>query len=97
MRNRATIKAVYALCDKALGGKIVGEYSADELRLNFQRSTLKNCWESYEDYKVSQAEVLTWATEFEKGGDCYGKIIADTWRWCYGMNKKLPVRILRQR
>ena len=97
MRNRAIIKAAYTLCDRALGGKFVGEYSPDERRLRFQRSALKNCWESYEDYKISQVEVLTWAEEFEKGGDRDGKIIADTWRWCYGVNKKLPVKIPRQR
>lgn len=97
MRSRATIKSVYVLCDKALGGKQICEYTPDEYRLRFQRSTLKNCWESYEEYKLGEAQVLSWLAEFEKGGGCNGKIIADTWRWCYGVNKKLPVKIPRQR
>ena len=97
MRKRATIKAVYTLCDKALGGKNVGEYSVQERRLRFQRSALKNCWESYYEYEVNQGEVLNWMAEFEKGSERDGKIIADTWRWCYGINKKLPVKIPYQR
>lgn len=96
MRRRATIKAVYTMCEKALGGKQFGEYTPYDRRLRFQRSTLKNCWELYDQYALYQSDVADWIKEFEQQGDG-DKIVADTWRWVLEMNKKLPVRIQRQR
>ena len=96
MRRRATIKAVYTLCDKVLGGKAPVEYTECDKRLRYQRSALRNCWQSYADFTKYQSDVRDWIVEFEQnGGD--NKIIADTWRWCLGMNKKLPVKIQKQR
>lgn len=96
MRRRATIKAVYTMCEKALGGKQFGEYTPYDRRLRFQRSTLKNCWELYDQYVLHQSDVADWIKEFDQQGDG-DKIVADTWRWVLEMNKKLPVRIQRQR
>ncbi|MBP3340051.1 MAG: hypothetical protein J6L47_00055 [Alphaproteobacteria bacterium] len=97
MRRRATIKAVYTMCEKALGGKQFGEYTPYDRALRFQRSTLLNCYESYKDYMLHQSDVLRWIKEFEQGGDDHGKIVADTWRWVLEINKELPVRITKQR
>ena len=96
MRRKATIKAVYTMCEKALGGKQFGEYTPYDRRLRFQRSTLKNCWELYDQYALHQSDVADWIKEFDQQGDG-DKIVADTWRWVLEMNKKLPVRIQRQR
>lgn len=96
MRRRATIKAVYTLCERALGGKAPAEYSLYEKQLRFQRSTLRNCWQSYNSFVLYQADVRDWILEFEQKGE-FDKITADTWRWCLGINKKLPVRIVKQR
>ncbi len=96
MRRCATIKAVYTMCEKALGGKSFGEYTPYDRRLRFQRSTLKNCWQLYDQYLLHQSDVLAWIKEFDQQGD-ENKVVADTWRWVLGVNKKLPVRIQKQR
>lgn len=96
MRRRATIKAVYTLCEKALGGKAPAEYTSYEHKLRFQRSVLRNTWQMYDQFVLNQSCVLEWIVEYDRnGGD--NKIIADTWRWCLGINKKLPVKIQKQR
>lgn len=96
MRRRATIKAVYTLCEKALGGKSPVEYTECDKRLRYQRSALRNCWQSYADFTKCQSDVRDWIVEFEQNGG-FDKIVADTWRWCLGINKKLPVKIQKQR
>ncbi len=96
MRRRATIKSVCTMCDKALGDKPFGKYTLRDRRLRFQRSTLKNCWQMYDQYMLHQSDVLDWIKEFDQQG-ADDKIIADTWRWVLGVNKKLPVRIQKQR
>lgn len=96
MRRKATIKAVYTLCEKALNGKLPIEYTEYDKKLRYQRSTLRNCWQSYADFVKYQADVQDWIVEFEQKGG-FDKIVADTWRWCLGINKKLPVKIQEQR
>lgn len=96
MRRKATIKAVYTLCEKALGGKTPIEYTEYDKRLRYQRSVLRNCWQSYAQFEQYQTDVQNWVVEFEQKGG-FDKIVADTWRWCLGINKKLPVKIQKQR
>ena len=96
MRRKATIKAGYTLGEKALNGKLPIEYTEYDKKLRYQRSTLRNCWQSYADFVKYQADVQDWIVEFEQKGG-FDKIVADTWRWCLGINKKLPVKIQKQR
>lgn len=97
MRSREAIHGAYVLCENVLGGKSFVEYTPYDRALRFQRSTLLNCYESYEDYMLHQSDVLRWIKEFEQGGDDHGKVVADTWRWCLEINKELPVKIQKQR
>ncbi|MBR2412833.1 MAG: hypothetical protein IKB10_04200 [Alphaproteobacteria bacterium] len=96
MRRKATIKAVYTLCNRALDGKSPVEYTLYDKKLRYQRSALRTCWQSYVDFDQRQVDVQEWIVEFERKG-CLDKIVADTWRWCLGINKKLPVKIQKQR
>ena len=96
MRRRATIKAVYTLCEKALADKLFAEYTLHDRRLRFQRSALRNCWQMYDEFVLHQSDVMFWIKEFDQqGGE--SRVVADTWRWVLEINKKLPVKITRQR
>ena len=48
VRRRATVKAVYTLCEKVLDGKSPVEYIEYDKRLRYQRSVLRNCWCQYD-------------------------------------------------
>lgn len=96
MRSREAIHGAYVLCENVLGGKSPVEYTEYDKRLRYQRSTLRDCWQSYADFTKYQSDVRDWIVEFEQKGG-FDKIVADTWRWCLGINKKLPVKIQKQR
>ena len=95
MRRCATIKAVYTMCQNALGNKPFEEYVPYDMDLRLQRGVLKGRWQSYGEFVSHQTEVLSWIADFDRRGHD-NKIVADTWRWCLGINKKLPVKIQKQ-
>ena len=96
VRRRATVKAVYTLCEKVLDGKSPVEYTEYDKRLRYQRSVLRNCWCQYDVFISHQSDVQDWIAEYDARGG-YNKIVADTWRWILCMNKKLPVKIQNNR
>lgn len=96
VRRRATVKAVYTLCEKVLGDKPMAEYTPYDLELRYQRSVLKNCWCEYDVFTSNQSDVQNWIAEYDARGG-YNKIVADTWRWILCINKKLPVKIQKRR
>ena len=95
MRRCATIKAVYTMCQKTLVGKPFEEYELYDMHLLIQYGVLKGCWQEYDEFMSHQADVLSWVADFDRRGHD-NKIVADTWRWCLGINKKLPVKIQKQ-
>ena len=96
VRRRATVKAVYTLCEKVLDGKFPVEYTEYDKRLRYQRSVLRNCWCQYDVFISHRSDVQDWIKEYDAMGG-YNKIVADTWRWILCMNKKLPVKIQKNR
>ncbi len=96
MRSLVEIKTAYDMCQSVLGGKSFVEYTSYDRRLRFQRSALRNCYEDYQEYVLHKADVLAWLPKLDQGGADY-QVVADTWRWCLGINDKLPVKFQRQR
>ena len=47
--------------------------------------------------KVDKAISYKVVNRIAKSPCCFDNIVADTWRWCLGINKKLPVKIQKQR
>lgn len=95
MRRYATIKAVYTMCQNALGGKPFEEYTSYDVDLRIQRGVLRGVWQEYDEFVLHKTDVLSWIADFDRRGHD-NKIIADTWRWALGINKKLPVKIQKQ-
>ena len=96
MRSLMEIKTAYDICQKTLSGKKFAEYTPYDRRLRFQRSALRNCYESYQNFVLHKAEVLTWLPEMDQAGSDY-QVVANTWRWCFGIIDELPVEFQRQR
>ncbi len=95
MRRCATIRAVCTMCQNSLGAKSFEDYTSYDIELLIQRGVLKGCWQEYDEFMSHQTEVLSWVADFDRRGRD-NKIVADTWRWCLGINKKLPVKIQKQ-
>ena len=90
------IKGACTRCINVLGPKPLCAYTDYDRNLRIQRSTLQKFADDYDLYVSHQMVVRDWVIDFDgRGHD--SRIIADTWRWCLGINKKLPVKIVKQR